>query len=71
MSPLIHAGMIAAAKRRPQKVQDAVPAGAPARSHVAMIKRVGRIALTVALFVIVVSGIVAVKSYVWIPHFGH
>jgi hypothetical protein len=72
MSTLIPVGMLAAAKRRPLKVRSAPPAGASAaESHFAMIKRVGKIALGITVAIIVVTGIVALKSYVWIPHFGH
>jgi hypothetical protein len=42
---------------------------ANAKSHAAMIKRFCACAGTMAAFVLVVTGLVVLKSIVWIPHF--
>ena len=44
---------------------------AAAGSHAAMIKRFCKFALTMLLFTLVIAAIVALKSAIWIPHFGH
>jgi hypothetical protein len=54
---------------RPATTQRPEFADAPAAtSHVAVIKRFGKIALTMILFAVVVTGIVALKAVIWIPH---
>jgi hypothetical protein len=40
-----------------------------AGSHLAMIKRIFRVILTVALLAIIAAGTVALKTAIWIPHF--
>jgi hypothetical protein len=50
----------------------ATPAKDPRQEKVAaMIKQFGKVALTMLLITVIVIGIVAVKSAVWIPHFNH
>ena len=40
-----------------------------AGSHLAMIKRIFRVILTIALLAIIAAGTVALKTAIWIPHF--
>jgi hypothetical protein len=42
----------------------------PARSGVPAIKRGAKVILTLIAFVIAVTAIVALKSWIWIPHIG-
>lgn len=36
-----------------------------------MIEHFGKVALTMLLIAVIVTGTVALKSAVWIPHFNH
>jgi hypothetical protein len=42
-----------------------------ATSHLAMIKRFAKFALTLVLFVLALAGIMAIRFLVWMPPFHH
>jgi hypothetical protein len=42
-----------------------------AKAALTAFKRLGRITFVLVMFVIIVTGIVLLKSFVWIPHFAN
>ncbi len=63
-------GTLPISVRHLPETRNAVRADA-SRSHAASIKRYCKFALAIVLFTVVVAGIVALKSTIWIPHFNH
>jgi hypothetical protein len=72
MSIITHiTGAIPMRARHPQATAPAASHAPASPARMDTIKKIGKAALTITLFVAVVVAIVALKAAIWIPRFTH